>query len=48
MKDLTQTEKNSLVSALGTFGSSTEKRFDSIGPVLGGEALRKALFSIVL
>lgn len=48
MKDLSQTEKALLVSTLGTFGSTTEKRFDSIGPVLGGEALRKALFSIVL
>lgn len=48
MKDLSTTEKTSLTTALGTFGSTTEKRFDSIGPVLGGEALRKALFSIVL
>jgi preprotein translocase subunit SecF len=48
MKNLTQDEKAGLLTTLGTFGSSTEKRFDSIGPVLGGEALRKALFSIVL
>ena len=48
MKDLKQTEKTSLYGALNSFGSTTEKRFDSIGPVLGGEALRKALFSIVL
>ncbi len=48
MKDVSQEEKASLVSTLGTFGTTTEKRFDSIGPVLGAEALRKALFSIVL
>lgn len=48
MKDINQEEKGQLLSALGTFGTSTEKRFDSIGPVLGKEALRKALFSIVL
>jgi preprotein translocase subunit SecF len=48
MKELSQTEKASLQTALNSFGTSTEKRFDSIGPVLGVEALRKALFSIVL
>lgn len=48
MKDITPAEKASLTSVLATFGTSTEKRFDSIGPVLGSEALRKALFSIIL
>ncbi len=48
MKDLSQEEKSSLEGALSTFGTSTQKRFDSIGPVLGSEALRKALFSLVL
>jgi preprotein translocase subunit SecF len=48
MKDITPGEKNSLTSALGTFGTTTETRFDSIGPVLGAEALRKSIFSIVL
>ncbi len=51
MKDITQPEKALLMSALsnsGNFGTSTEKRFDSVGPVLGSEALRKALFSIIL
>lgn len=48
MKDIDQTEKASLLSTLGTFGTTTEKRFDSVGPVLGSEALRKALFSIIL
>lgn len=48
MKDINVEEKTSLISALKDFGDFTEKRFDSIGPVLGAEALRKALFSIVL
>lgn len=48
MRDITQTEKNTLTSALATFGTSTEKRFDSVGPLLGTEALRKSLVSIVL
>ncbi len=48
MKDIDQAEKSSLLSVLSNFGNTTEKRFDSIGPVLGSEALRKALFSIVL
>lgn len=48
MKDITPEQKVSLSSTLGTFGTTTETRFDSIGPVLGGEALRKALFSVVL
>jgi preprotein translocase subunit SecF len=48
MKDLNQDEKTSLLTKLGSFGSTTIKQFDSIGPVLGSEALRKALFSIVL
>jgi preprotein translocase subunit SecF len=48
MKDINQEQKNSLSAILGSFGSSTEKRFDSIGPLLGTEALRKALVSIVL
>lgn len=48
MKDLSQDEKLSLLSSLNSFGSTTEKRFDSIGPVLGSEALRKAFVSIIL
>ncbi len=47
MKDINQDEKVSLTSVLGTFGSSTIKRFDSIGPLIGSEALRKSLVSIV-
>lgn len=48
MKDINQDQKSSLTSVLNTFGTSTEKRFDAIGPLLGTEALRKALVSIVL
>ena len=48
MKEIDQTEKASLLSTLNNFGSATVKRFDSIGPVLGVEALRKAIFSIIL
>ena len=47
MKDINQEQKNSLTSVLGTFGSSTEKRFDSVGPLLGSEALRKSMVSII-
>ncbi len=48
MKDIDQEQNNSLTSVLATFGTSTEKRFDSVGPLLGSEALRKSLVSIVL
>lgn len=48
MRAIDQTEKMSLSQTLGTFGTSTEKRFDSIGPLLGAEALRKSLVSIIL
>lgn len=48
MKDITPEEKITLVSALQSFGTITEKRFDSIGPVLGNEALRKSLFSLAI
>lgn len=48
MKDITPEQKTSLNSIIATFGTSTEKRFDSIGPILGIEALKKSIFSIVL
>ncbi|MDP3962648.1 MAG: protein translocase subunit SecF [bacterium] len=48
MKEIGQEEKSSLLSVLSTLGTAMEKRFDSIGPVLGDEALRKAIFSLVL
>ncbi len=48
MRSIDQEEKADLMSALSAFGVPSEKRFDSIGPVLGNEALRKSVFSIVL
>lgn len=46
MKDISQDQKNSLVDILATFGTTTEKRFDSVGPVLGTEAIKKSVTSI--
>ncbi len=48
MRNINQDEKIQLNSILSSFGTSTEKRFDSIGPVLGSEALRKSIVSIIL
>ncbi|MES3031193.1 MAG: protein translocase subunit SecF [Patescibacteria group bacterium] len=48
MRTIDQAEKESLSSVLSQFGTSTEKRFDSIGPLLGSEALRKSYASIAL
>jgi preprotein translocase subunit SecF len=48
MREISQDEKISFMNALNAFGTTTEKRFDSIGPVLGSEALKKSIFSIVL
>ncbi|MES2216596.1 MAG: protein translocase subunit SecF [Patescibacteria group bacterium] len=50
MKAIDQTEKAQVMEALSLKGSTqlVEKTFDSIGPVLGVEALRKSMVSIVL
>lgn len=48
MRDISQQEKVSLDATLATFGTSTQKRFDSVGPLLGNEALRKSFASIIL
>jgi preprotein translocase subunit SecF len=52
MKAIDQNEKASVLAALGADGTAsstaTVKSFDSIGPVLGAEALRKAYLSIFL
>ena len=50
MKEVSQTEKVAVMSALSLDGAATTtvKTFDSIGPVLGAEALRKSLVSIIL
>jgi len=48
MKDLSREEKILLDQTLLKSGKFTEKRFDSVGPLLGTEALRKSLVSIAL
>ncbi|MCX6715416.1 MAG: protein translocase subunit SecF [Candidatus Taylorbacteria bacterium] len=50
MKTVNATEKASVLAALSPAGTakSTLDAFDSIGPLLGAEALRKALWSIAL
>lgn len=49
MKAIDQAEKTELMDVLTQNGALqiTEKRFDSIGPLLGAEALRKAIVSII-
>ena len=47
MRSISSDEKIELNKSLGFFGTTTEKRFDSIGPVLGTEALKKAITSII-
>ena len=50
MKDLTEAERLSVVRAV-SFGETKEvvtERFDSIGPVLGSEAVRKAFWAILM
>ena len=50
LKAIDQTEKEVVMSALSLNGAATTtlKTFDSIGPVLGAEALRKAYVSVLL
>ncbi len=47
MKDIGQEEKMVLDDAISSFGSSTQVRFDSVGPLLGVEAIKKSVASIV-
>lgn len=49
-REIAPAEKNLILSAfsLNATASFSEKRFDSIGPVLGKEALQKAWISIIL
>jgi preprotein translocase subunit SecF len=49
MRDISPEEKTSLLSVLTSNGTTpvVEKRFDSIGPVLGTEALKKSIASII-
>jgi preprotein translocase subunit SecF len=50
MKEVTQEQKSEVMNALSLKGSVvvTENTFDSIGPVLGTEALRNSTASIIL
>jgi preprotein translocase subunit SecF len=50
MKALSETERASVVQALSfnTTQKIEEKRFDTIGPLLGAEAARKSMLSIIL
>jgi preprotein translocase subunit SecF len=50
MKPIDQVEKAAVFSALSSNGTIKiiEKNFSSIGPVLGAEALRKSVWSIIL
>lgn len=50
LKEITQGQKDSILQNLSLGGkySPTEKTFSTIGPVLGKEALQKALISIIL
>ncbi len=47
-KDLTPAEKNSLMSALSGTGKINEVEYNSIGPSIGAELLRKAWWAIGL
>ncbi|HEX7724732.1 MAG TPA: protein translocase subunit SecF [Candidatus Paceibacterota bacterium] len=49
MKEVDAAQKQTVLSTLGVGSNgATLKSFDSIGPILGAEALRKAMWSIVL
>ena len=49
-RELVETERVTLLKALSFDNTNkiTEERFDSVGPLLGKEAMRKSLFSIIL
>jgi preprotein translocase subunit SecF len=48
MRDISQEEKSALDEILSSFGSTTQVRFDSVGPLLGVEAIKKSIASLVL
>lgn len=51
MREISGTEHQTIISLLESIDSKLkieEKRFDSVGPLLGGEALRKSYISIFL
>lgn len=47
-RDLTNEEKNTLEKALGTLGTVHEDQYNSVGPTIGSELVRKAWIAIVL
>ncbi|MBI5134479.1 MAG: protein translocase subunit SecF [Candidatus Taylorbacteria bacterium] len=47
-QELSPEAHNAVLAALGGGAALTEKRFDSVGPILGKEALEKSWMSIVL
>ncbi len=50
MKEVNQEEKAAVMTGLSLGGTATTtiKTFDSVGPVLGAEALRKSIVSVIL
>lgn len=49
MKEIGQEEKNKIIESLTIdTNKPTENRFDSIGPIMGSEALRKSAVSVIL
>lgn len=47
-RELTPDEKAALMEALGTFGTMNEVQFNSVGPTIGEEIVRKSWWAIVL
>lgn len=47
-RELTNDEKQTLMSALGEFGTVTEVQFNSVGPSIGAEIVEKSWWAIVL
>lgn len=45
-RDLSNDEKNSLETTLGTLGAIHEDQYNSVGPVIGQELLRKGLIAL--
>lgn len=48
LKSIDEAEKGQIVGSLETLGKMEEKRFNTIGPVLGAELRNKAIMSFVL
>ena len=47
-RDLTNEEKNTLETALGKLGTVKEDQYNSVGPTIGSELVRKAWIAITL